>query len=187
MARELPILFSTLLVRAILDGRKTETRRVVRSRHHGVHPITHVCRFSPDKWTITGRGQTYERCPYGQPGDLLYVRETFCRVGDSVWYRASGEDPPGLTWTPSIHMPKAAARIWLRVTEVRVERVQDITEEGAKAEGVRGCSWSGVPSWREPFANLWGRINAKRGFGWDANPWVWVVAFEVVSTTGRPA
>ncbi len=158
--------------------------------------------------------------PLGSPGDLLYVRETWAPtginvIGEEVRYSgsvaaldvdsvhrivyaadSSGEsmDADG-PWRPSIHMPKRAARIWLRVVEVRVERVQEITEPGARDEGIAcvpgGYKWGlpGDQKYNAPthaFRALWDSIYTAQGLGWDLNPWVWVCRFEVVSTTGRP-
>jgi hypothetical protein len=158
-----------------------------------------------------------KRCPYA-PGGLLWVREAWCAA--DRWLGREHDDPTAIRyraddtclsfenappdapvpfdthqwgpakWRPSIHMPKWAARIWLRVTEVRVERVQAITEADAKAEGVAlgGSPHPDVPpadTHRAAFADLWDKLNAGRGYGWAENPWVWVVRFEVASTTGR--
>lgn len=213
MSAERPILFSDLLVRAILDGRKTETRRVVRGAD------TDVCRAVRDGWFVDSRNAPLfplPRCPYGEPGDTLWVREAFRplvsydgawwptrRIRDAERYehRAEGKDlsgygMDGAAWRPSIHMPRAAARIFLRVTDVRVERVQDITPAGVVAEGLRWSGWgravgrdgrdivcdghnaNAARAGLRHFRSVWDDINAKRGFGWDANPWVWVVAFE---------
>ena len=241
---EKPILFSGLMVRAILDGRKTQTRRVVKiqppedvgeivtGRYHPVI-IDRDGVEQPGRETFGAYdydGQWGCRCPW-ESGDLLYVRETWGTKRmvsltqrrapwDEVVYRAGrqvraskdappgnfdtqtwplswSEDKPDDRWRPSIHMPKWAARIWLRVTDVRVERLQEITEMDAKAEGfedteVVGHSTAGRPfgdgftmgpltEWTSAsgnFARLWEALNAKRGYGWDANPWVWVVSFE---------
>ena len=187
--KERPILFSVPMVRAILDGHKTQTRRVVSPRIycHELH-----------------------RCPYGVPGDQLWVRETWDLVpqdskpstdGSSVWdihYAAGGKEktiemPPRFNpvlytpqrWRPSIHMPRLASRITLEVKDVRVVRVQDISRDDCLAEGIgtpcRKFGYHGeycnCIDW---FSNLWDSINAKRGFGWDVNPWVWVIEFERV-------
>ena len=163
-------------------------------------------------------------CPYGKPGDVLWVRETWASDdGRSFWYRADGETyNAGLPWKPSIHMPRLATRITLEIESVRVERLQDISEEDAKAEGLfaqegdggapgPGYKWRGIgyhgagygdfgktfhtPHWdgspgcscnvRGPspaqcaFRELWDSINAKRGYGWESNPWAWVLQFKV--------
>jgi hypothetical protein len=193
--KERPILFSGPMVRAILDGRKTMTRRVVRLSageiaHEGGDGSLHAV-------ANTTGGCCVERviqCPYGVPGDLLWVRETWATTEQAgvhpsdaeILYRATDPDWvtwDGWRWRPSIFMPRWASRLKLRITSVSVERVQEITEEDAMREGVNAESVStqpGIYSYRAPFAALWDDINAKRGFGWDANPWVWVVGFEQV-------
>lgn len=212
--RELPIRFSGPEVRAILDGRKVETRRPVRPQPPR---MARVPRVWVDGWTVAGHEY---HCPYGEPGDLLYVRETWAsaaavddlsprQIGEQaldagylhpwapVWYDADGEynHATVLAWDPdvwggrgklrpSIHMPKWAARIWLRVTEVRVERVRDITVPAITSEGVR---WGSDDDPTHLFSELWDAIYAGRSLGWADNPWVWVIRYEVVSTTGRPA
>jgi hypothetical protein len=204
---ELPILFSGPMVRAILDGVKSQTRRVVRPQpEFGVHP----CHFVKSGWAHETRpneygasGCTCRQIPYsyGWPGDLLYVRETFCPTHVGVVFRADypasaiaiGADkyPPEaeVYWLPSIHMPKVAARLWLRVTEMRVQRIQEITEADAIAEGMtkRGEWWDAGPNWEgdgiaenavDAYAALWDSLNADRGYEFARNPWVWVVSFE---------
>lgn len=175
-----PILFSTPMVQAILEGRNTQTRRVVKPQ-----PIK-----KGHFWTLDGAGWSsssvvpvyghslYTRMPY-KPGDILWVRETWYLEtfygAHSYVYRASEPNYPVNVgagqhgWRPSIFMPKDAARIFLRVKEVRVEKVQDITEEDTINEGVNN---------KEKFALLWDKLNKKRGYGWEANPWVWVIEFE---------
>lgn len=206
-----PILFnkqiSTEMVRAILDGRKTCTRRLVK--------------FLPgenSQWTgyikdglmlYNGRNEPcIRKVPY-QLGDILYVRETWCGLpvneaghmrGHTIYYyKADGElRPKGWrgTWHPSIHMPKEASRIWLKVTDVRVERLQEITPKGAESEGVGNLFYDDIgygeknygtevdPEYgiaKEQFAWLWESTIKKSDldrYGWDANPWVWVIEFE---------
>jgi hypothetical protein len=200
---EKPILFSGEMVRAILDGRKTQTRRVVKPQPgdgfewKGWLADTSGNRANIGKacWENRESLETLMiRSPYGKPGDLLWVRETHWLdwyedgvVVDGqpahVHYRA-GHPHPVIAksidghWRPSIFMPRWASRITLRVTDVRVERVQEIHYSDVVAEGVTDefYNWSG--KWVE----LWDRINAKRGYGWDINPWVWVVEFEVVQS-----
>lgn len=196
------ILFNTEMVRAILDGRKTCTRRIVKPQitaHYGAQRI---------------------KPPY-QPGDILYVRETWERFecwncdGDErgncpkepkksvldktygcYMYRATDEISGDAKWHPSIHMPKEAARIWLKVTNVRVERLQDITPKDAENEGVGNLFYEDIgygeknygtevdPEYgivKEQFAWLWESTIKKSDidrYGWDANPWVWVIEFE---------
>ena len=194
-----PILFNTDMVRAIRDGRKTVTRRIMKPQ-----PI-HESGF----WKLGGAGWSdnirrlhpvyghslYNRMPY-KPGDVLYVRETYKRNMDGY----SGIDFGGYIykadcrsnfkdlynpWRPSIHMPKEAARIFLRVTDVRVEQLQDITEEQAEAEGVTGYLTEG--KFRVSpvchFMEIWDDTIKKENidlYGWIANPWVWVIGFERV-------
>jgi hypothetical protein len=188
---ERPILFSAPMVRAILEGRKTQTRRV----------------FKPERmtWTADGRYQTHSMrsgrmvetgsgpfhpndwlhyCPYGVPGDRLWVRETWAACGSDVRFRADQRHPddyPGANfqpWRSPIHMPRWASRITLEVTGVRVERLQDISEADAMAEGAAPVLVppdGGSAPHVEGFRELWESINGAGG--WDANPWVWVVEF----------
>ena len=182
MGRVLPILFNTEMVWAILDGRKTVTRRVVK------HPFE----VHPNGYITKPRGN--ERlCPCEppyQPGDILYVRETWCEWTDGYLYKAGAEGlcQPGAVglfrWRPSIHMPKQAARIWLRVTEVWVERLQDMTGQDILREGVN-CHVHPEADYfdgnqKMMFAELWDSTVNKPDldrYGWDANPWVWVIEF----------
>ena len=197
-----PILFSCAMVRAILEGQKFQTRRVIK-------PQTFYGDFyGPDFYTETiidkqGHEQAgdevfgiwHEEGEWGvkskyQPGDILWVRETWQRdpcgfdemPPENWWiYKATGELPDSCTnWRPSIHMPREAARIFLRVTGVRVERVQDIGSQGhhddVLKEGYPFSYKTGNPT--TDFMFLWNSINAKRGYGWDTNPWVWVINFE---------
>ena len=211
---ERPILFSTEMVQAILDERKTVTRRVMRpqpsegwepSDYGTVHKLVNGV---PDEMKPIGWGPTSNdgleayKSPYGKPGDLLYVRETWaefsenfdcgigceygCQHGKYI-YRASGEWDDEVKWKPSIHLPKSASRIWLRVKDVRVERVQDISWYDIEQEGVDVVQgWDTIDVVFAKWIELWDSINSKRGFGWDVNPWVWAVLFDVISTTGRP-
>lgn len=199
--KERPILFSGPMVRAILDGSKTQTRRVVKGiALDWLEPEVFTPEFvaNPDN----------HLCPFGQPGDLLYVRETWAegsRLHEGEWsdtivYRADHDyaDTRGWGWSSPRFMPKRHARLWLRVTDVRVERVQDISREDSIAEGIErvGGDLSCTP-WRnyalgpdEPsaknsaspihsFSTLWDSINAKRA-PWAENPWVWAITFEKV-------
>lgn len=211
--RERPILFSGPMVRAILDGRKTQTRRIVKA--------------ATPNWKLTGWANHgpmrvgfqypngvggFHKCPYGGPGDRLWVRESWCIIGDaaldypSVMYlepretrnlrqwesgfrlednRTNGliwrEDVKqafgkGNGWRPSIHMPRWASRLTLEITGVRVERVQDISESDAEAEGVDAIPQAPASlSHRTSFAGLWDRINGKGA--WQRNDWVWVLTF----------
>lgn len=227
-----PILFnkqiSAEMVRAILDGRKTCTRRLVKPQPDEKHtfPLGFVTDSTEKKEVGCfgfaaneyGVSIQYVKPPYRYaPGDILYVRETFawCPCWDCgldiepgrcsnatakiykegeygcYMYRASCEDneyPSADTWHPSIHMPKEAARIWLKVTDVRVERLQEISEDGAKAEGANFKNGKNVGFEEkmnrtaiERFTEIWNSTIKKSDidrYGWDANPWVWVIEFE---------
>ncbi|MDE1714786.1 hypothetical protein PWG14_20030 (plasmid) [Chromobacterium amazonense] len=194
--KERPILFAGEMVRPVLAGTKTQTRRVMSDR------VMKSMRAAASMGEITwfmDEGQLGENdlpyivdfCPYGRPGDRLWVRETFqiMRRGDD-WdipiYRA--DDIAGhinVAWKPSIHMPRWASRILLEITEVRVERLQDISEADAVAEGVtpaavQSFADTGLVTRPAGFAyrDLWEQINGTGS--WDANPWVWVVEFKRV-------
>lgn len=176
-----PIIFNTEMVRSILDGRKTQTRRI---------------------------------CSCGQVGDTLWVREKFSYQGDvdwrdltasidDVWYYESTDKfaQDSIKWSPSIHLPRRFARLFLEIIDIRVERVQDISERDAIAEGVqyygsecgdyrnysypnKNCDDWGVTTAKESFQTLWNSINdnpPKRDYGWDKNPWVWVIEFRQIS------
>lgn len=180
MSRVLPILFNMDMVRAILDGRKTVTRRKVKN------PAKPPC----------------------LAGDILYVRETWAEIKNAdsshikYVYRATDTYPFGVKgyivkfkWRPSIHMPKKAARIWLKVTDVRVERLQDMSRDDAIKEGIHYCECPDGYTWKEQadmnkcyittmwaMKALWNSTIKKSGidlYGWDANPWVWVIEFEL--------
>lgn len=222
--KERPILFQPWKVARILkwdfemDG-NMQTRRVIKpqpqffDKGHGensswfvewCHPRT-TCMVA--EW---GEGEPVPQemlacCPYGAPGDRLWVRETWahdcphcvdvrCGNPDHIWYRASESERVAQSfagtarWRPSIHMPRWASRLTLEVIRVRVERVRDISEADAKAEGVQpipghryapfGSKEFRQLNHRDYFRAKWDCINAKRGFGWDTNPWVWVVEFK---------
>lgn len=203
-----PILFNTEMVQAILDGRKTCTRRVAKNvpdHTHRIEPVYENGRFQFDCFYssyVAALDADADFCmpclpPY-QQGDILYVRETWSHPivpsdKNRYVYRADEVAEDGFKneahiWHPSIHMPKEAARIWLKVTGVRVERLQEITEEGAKAEGVNWKNGKNV-GWEEKmrhtaierFAEIWDSTIKKSDigrYGWDANPWVWVIEFE---------
>lgn len=202
-----PILFKPDMVRAILDGRKTQTRRVVKA------PVLTHERLSGEVWemnvkdgVLTASTTSFRRgvspmaaggfdlaCPYGAPGDVLWVRETFsgpwgCRrlkptewpEGCPIWYWADGDESDfDATWPkPSIHMPRWASRLTLEITDVGVERLQDISEEGAECEGVTPATPQEQTGARHKpaFRHLWEEINGLDS--WVANPWVWVVEFQ---------
>jgi hypothetical protein len=209
MKKEIPILYSTPMVQAILNLSKSMTRRL-----KGLENINE----NPNDWAFIGllHGSIKQKfqpvfrfentvtrelidivCPYGKPSDLLWVREKHRRLIDCEtgafhswdYYADMSEEfhkqfPH--KWKPSIHMPKAAARIWLEVTDVRVERLRDISEEDAISEGAEK-EYQVYPErarYRYGFALLWSKINGYES--WEANPWVWVVSFRVLSTTGKP-
>lgn len=212
MTQERPILFNGAMVRAAAACMKTRTRRAMNERHASAAFHAEALRVGVAQAAINLPGEI--RCLYGAPGDLLWVRETFfvddlrylsgplteaaSRVIDraDIYYRADGEccaqipecqcsDAGKVRWRPSIHMPRWASRITLRVTSVRVERVQDISEEDARAEGVYQlcggyCAGDADDEWcttaREAFRLLWIDINGRES--WHANPWVWVIGFE---------
>lgn len=232
MTKERPILFSGEMVRALLNGSKTQTRRIVKPQPEYLQPdgtIKKLADVSPEG-RATAIIRLIKRCPYGAPGDRLWVRETFVlesnrdsdlpsnypppfRDGRPIeWHNSSaygeywlqphyratdpvpklhyGLDEPGCKWRPSIFMPRALSRITLEITGVRVERVQDITEEDAIAEGVQvtpghlsrpiGSMEPPTPyTHRQAYAALWDSINAERA-PWSSNPWVWVVEFKRV-------
>jgi len=212
--KERPILFNGEMVRAVLDDRKTQTRRVIKPWQEDTPVIACERSAHPGLWRIEllnpDDQRPYEqlrRCPYGQPGDHLWVRETWGSLGadhlkavdgrkpqqgDWLVYRANpaddyqwGSDKPSqgsFVWRPSIHMPRWASRIDLEITDVRVERVQEISETDAEAEGIRVeliNQTEGIFGYqhRIRFNTLWDSINAKRGYGWETNPWVWVIEF----------
>ena len=204
--KERPILFSAPMVRAILDGIKTQTRRVIKPQ-----PCENV--------VLSG---SYERpCPHGVPGDQLWVRETWCPLErcdwigtdrkDNVNYRAdcsptseSIREEMGYAWRSPVYMPRWASRITLEITGICVQRVQEITESDAAAEGIvrigrsaylhglmDGYGIAGTPPdetftvRRNAFGHLWNSINAKRGFDWDRNPFVWAITFRRLKPKGR--
>lgn len=203
--KEHPILFSGAMVRAILKGRKTVTRRAMR-----IQPV-----LKGHFWEVYGAGWSdgmdyvpcvpghslATNCPYGQVGDRLWVRESFADLqgtgiehrpdpaGPLQRYAFAADSPPGsasdearkdfgIKWKPSIHMPRAVCRILLEITGLRVERLQSISEEQALAEGVTP-SGAGTPEGMEArfaFRDVWFDINGAES--WEANPWVWVVEFK---------
>lgn len=204
MSRVLPILFNTEMVRAILDGQKTATRRVIKgnvlgilnSPYHKEHPEVQ------DEVLI----MKLQPC---QQGDIIYVRETWAQIKDitswTKYFRENGKPIvpteyvyradnvhvdgilPDITWHPSIHMPKEAARIWLKVTDVRAERINDMTLDDFLKEGVMirpeafNDPDNAYMQAKDAFIDIWDSTIRKpelKRYGWDADPWVWVIEFE---------
>lgn len=224
--KERPILFSAPMVRAILEGRKTQTRRIVRKQFAPDAAVAEIPATHPSGWQISGHSGLWWDddasciddavcCPFGVPGNQLWVRETWqgplldYDVAESIrdWrsfqkpqfckYAADGGPAPEFLnedeelvcrWRPSIHMPRWASRIALEVTRVRVERLQDISESDAQAEGITpyqnhpGRFLSehrdglNFPSAKAAFRDLWESISSPES--WNANPWVWVIEFK---------
>lgn len=208
--KEQPILFSAPMVRAILSGSKSQTRRIVKPQPApdqqprtviGSSGFVYVMDNAPLLPYPEVRRVRWD-CPYGQPGDRLWVRETWahdatdleqCRAAheDAMgglmtygpYYRATESAPDTLHWRPSIHMPRWASRITLEVTSVRVERLQDISRGDAMAEG---CPFPNLAQGDDPrrwYAHLWDEINGPGS--WEANPWVWVVEFRTVEVAAK--
>lgn len=183
-----PILFNTEMVRAILDGRKGATRRIVKGfipddAVWGYTAFTHKGYISCRGTFADGDGEKFFKLPC-EPGDILYVRETWKKAPNGYYYYEDWQrnDIADITkWKPSIHMPKEAARIWLKVMNVRVERLQEITEVQAQAEGCNSGLLTGACTARGQFEDLWNSTVKKSDidrYGWDANPYVWVISFE---------
>lgn len=224
MKKERPILFSTPMVQAILNGNKMQTRRVVKPQpptdcndeepciefdYSNDNPRWYANWEMPLNPPKASESHTVY-CPYGKPGDVLWVRETWfstrfdcnelleCGVTSHIRYKADRNYNPrkdcvGRSWKPSIHMPKAAARIWLEITDVRVERLLDISEQDAISEGIDTETYKNAAAPRNffdytdplgsplssafmSFISLWDSINGE--FAADENPWVWVVEFK---------
>lgn len=205
--KERPILFSGEMVRAILEGRKTQTRRIV---NRPLKDPNFGCEIAPNELS---ENDIKTLCPHGSIGDQLWVRETFCQPSmrghlknkslrskcNDVEYAADmgierfplgGNFTPRLQdfkWRPSIFMPRWASRITLEITNVRVERLQEITEEDAIAEGclqkpgITPSGTIGLGSAKYWYMQLWDSINSKRGFGWKENPWCWVIEFKRIT------
>jgi hypothetical protein len=187
-----PILFSGAMVRALLHGRKTQTRRVVTDDHFKKLGLERdgdfVYTTEGPQWNGEFEGNFW--CPYGSIGEKLWVRESFTVCADSnIFYRADGKPDPwdGVKWKPSIHMPRKASRITVEITGTRIERVQSISREDAIAEGIflnandwwdAGNGLVGQSSPEIAFRELWASINGAES--WIANPWVWVVEFRRV-------
>lgn len=188
-----PILFSTEMVKAILEGRKTQTRRIVKEPFQSWMQTA----TNPEWWE-----RIEEQCKYGQIGDLLWVRETWKWEGytnftdiapvGQFYYKADDDEGMILGWKPSIFMPREACRIELRIKNIRVERLQSISEEDARREGVASLTEKGMTVYksylahepyhwsiataRKSFETLWSKINGQQS--WNENPFVWVIEFE---------
>jgi len=210
MTKERPILFNGAMVRAILAGQKTQTRRAVKvppafdfiggAGDDQDDPRNWGAEDENGLWWALAAGPDTDRvlaCPYGQPGDRLWVRETWCHAWDDErdqWsdperyhYRADGievvhvDDGERSPWCPSIHMPRRACRLLLEITDVRVERLQAISEADAIAEGLTQTKAGGWlpgpcdhPEWA--FHQLWNQVYGESS--WDSNPWVWAITFK---------
>lgn len=203
--KDIPILMNAAMVLAVLDGRKTQTRRLVKSSY-GSGDIVFVASKGKNNWwpfasddgestSLNNGTEKPLKCPYGEPGDRLWVRETFHSFEDSstgeihTVYRAT--DGYECTWTPSIHMPRRASRLTLEVVAVRVERLKDISAEDATKEGIQffytddeedtyyAIERNKTPCAETPqavFAMLWDSIYGS----WNADPWVWVIEFKKI-------
>jgi hypothetical protein len=191
--RDYPILFDTQMVRAILSGVKTQTRRLFKSPLLKVVEPAAKIFYDDNIWLAqlkNGQSVNYPIvCPFGEPGDLLWVKETWSPAIDQITYRADytktvlSEERNQGVWHPSIHMPKTAARIWLQITSIEVQRVQSISEEDAKAEGagvakIFGFGPIGQCNFRDGFFAKYISIYGIES--WHENPWVWAVKFIVI-------
>lgn len=236
MNKTRPILFNGEMVRAILEGRKTQTRRILdlptgwdfKASEAGPCVLGRITSPHPKKNRFGAfiRREIYRDsgkfehdivpCPYGQPGDRLWVRETWFQKGQYVMPMWPEAEPEDATWSgkkeaayaadepnlqatgvfgelnwrkrPSIHMPRWASRITLEITDVRVERLQEISAGDAKAEGVAAPDlngWCDDDKWFSQFAWLWRSINGLDS--WDANPWVWVIEFKRIEQETKAA
>lgn len=186
-----PILFNGEMVRAIIDGRKTMTRRVIKPQPTRM-----------EDWRRRASVLSDGELKYGKAGEgLLWVRETWRELGsvqqedgtipegigrDQIVYRADEQVDPG-PWRPSIFLPRTLSRLTLRVSNVRVERLQNITPEDVRAEGIlltadESMSANSASKYRPKFRYLWDSINAKRGYLWESNPWCWVIEWDKVWT-----
>lgn len=165
--KERPILFNSEMVKAILEGRKTQTRRVVKPQPDDIPGMK-----------CTGLNKdSLKQCPHGKPGDRLWVRETFVLTYSGTKYKATNYDAT-VKYKPSIHMPRWASRITLEITDVRVERLTNISGRDAYFEGMKECEFKEDGS-IDDFKALWDSIS-KPEHSWAANPWVWVIEFKVL-------
>lgn len=195
--KERPILFSGPMVRALLDGKKTQTRRIVKPQPDTMYEYKNnpeLLEFLHPVTSGTYSRKTFTQlCKFGQIGDRLWVRETWCNYpmagndGDSaVIYRATNDCIPPGRWRPSIFMARSDSRITLEITGVRVERVQDISENDAIAEGAQCAGFPASLTNRGAFGQLWQKINGPES--WAANPWVWCIEFRKVEAgNGMPS
>lgn len=190
MMRERPIIMGADSVRAILDGRKTQTRRVIKPQPKFIGAPN--VPFKTDDANPKG----IINCLYGKVGDRLWVREIFNCNEEGIAYKATQPDMDGMPWKSPLFMPRGASRITLEITDIRVERVQEITEEDAKAEGIKVLPLqddSDPSAWYQyapgifqersatkSYELLWDSLNAKRGYPWESNPWVWVISFKQI-------
>jgi len=203
--KERPIIFSAQMVRAILEGRKSQTRRIVKPQpdklpiriQEAGHAIWHEGKFHFRKNDGTLIGAWEKKCPYGQPGTRLWVRETFWKNIHDGSIITESPDPKYKIWwekKPSIHMPRSASRILLEVLDVRVERLHEISEQDAIAEGVEQWpdgNWKAYGKYagkysdaRNSFWSLWNSINGENAD--IANPWVWVITFRRLESNSIP-
>lgn len=212
--KERPILFTAAMVRALLDGRKGQTRRIVTPQPEVSaqgNLMGDWLRKPLDGLILPKLQDITIHCPYGVAGDHLWVREAWRTTGDggrvddmpprdlqphTVWYEADGVAPADQCvgkYRPAMFMPRWASRITLEVTGVRVEQLQAINERDASAEGVVPTWSDGIPIQhdctgdlcRPRFRELWDSLNDARGYGWDTNPWVWVVEFKRIDTASK--
>ncbi|ELM7732724.1 hypothetical protein Q2P25_001409 [Escherichia coli] len=194
--KERGMIFNGEMVRAILDGRKTQTRRIMKNQPAGDYPDTPALIRSVGggfQWYGHYGESSIFNCPLGAVGDRIWVRETWAEAGASApdlkLYRANypahvpthyENVPPAdeIRWTPSIHMPRWASRLTLEITGVRVERLRDLSEDDAKSEGITPSSGGVLPGWeyRINFRDLW--VSIYGADNWEANPWVWVIEFK---------
>lgn len=188
--KERPIIFSTEMVQAILEGKKTMTRRIMKDQNKG-DSYKNSRTFRDGIFILANGAAINWKCPYGKPNDQLWVKETFTedRTG-AIYYRADYQTGMFSKWKPSIFMPRSTSRIDLLINSIRVEQLKDITNEDAKKEGVRFAkstlgycycdyrykSFNIMTSAVDSFKSLWEKIN---GIGsWKDNPWVWVIEFK---------
>jgi hypothetical protein len=189
-----PILFSTDMVVAIFEGRKTQTRRI-NGLMHNVNLINSqgdLVNLKYDKkndllvYSYYGYRNSrkqikdMEKCPYGDVGDILWVRETWAKDKESILYKAGAYNFGfgTIKWKPSIHMRKEYARIFLEITDIRVQRIQEISDKDIIQEGIYFKFKEGHRIILEKFSRLWNSINKKRGYSWESNPYVWAITFK---------